>query len=211
MPDKPEAKSNPTPQQPAQPAAVPGARRGGPGRGGPGRGGPGGRGRGPRRFPRRQTESELLGLKETVVSINRVSKTVKGGKRFSFGVLVVVGDMKGKVGCGLGKSKDIQYAIKKASFRARTNMFQFAMVNKTIPHEATGVFGAGKVWMKPAAPGTGVIAGGGVRNVLEAGGIKNILTKSLGSNNHFSMVYATLEALKMLKSKEEIMKLRGRG
>ena len=104
-----------------------------------------------------------------------------------------------------------QYAIKKASYKARNNMFQFTMVNNSIPHEATGVFGAGKVWMKPAAPGTGVIAGGGVRNVLEAGGIKNILTKSLGSNNHFSMVYATLEALKMLKSKEEIKKLRGRG
>ncbi|MEE8425415.1 MAG: 30S ribosomal protein S5 [Elusimicrobiota bacterium] len=201
--------SNPKPGQPAQPGGPPGARRGGPGGRGPGGRG---RGRGPgRRFTRRQTESELLGLKETVVSINRVSKTVKGGKRFSFGVLVVVGDMKGKVGCGLGKSKDIQFAIKQGSSRARNSMFQFTMVNNTIPHETTGIFGAGKVWMKPAAPGTGVIAGGGVRNVLEAGGIKNILTKSLGSNNHFSMVYATLEALKMLRSKEEIMKLRGRG
>jgi len=152
----------------------------------------------------------MLGLKETVVSINRVSKTVKGGKRFSFGCLVVVGDSKGKVGCGLGKSKDIQYAIKKAASRARSNMIQFPLVADSIPHETTGEYGAGKVWMKPAAPGTGVIAGGGVRNVLEAAGVKNILTKSLGSNNHFSMVYATIEALRQLRSREEIMKLRGR-
>ncbi|MFH2203630.1 MAG: 30S ribosomal protein S5 [Elusimicrobiota bacterium] len=152
----------------------------------------------------------MLGLKETVVSINRVSKTVKGGKRFSFGVLVVVGDMKGKVGCGLGKSKDIQYAIKKAGSRARSNMIQFPLVDGSIPHETTGQYGAGKVWMKPAASGTGVIAGGGVRNVLEVAGVKNILTKSIGSNNHFSMVYATMEALGQLKSREEIAQLRGR-
>lgn len=165
---------------------------------------------GGRRPQRRQSESEILGLKETVVSINRVSKTVKGGKRFSFGCLVVVGDMKGKVGCGLGKSKDIQYAIKKAASRARNAMVQFPLVDGSIPHETLGEYGAGRVWMKPAAAGTGVIAGGGVRNVLEAAGVKNILTKSLGSNNHFSMVYATLEALKALRSKEDIMKLRGR-
>ena len=100
-----------------------------------------------------------LGLKETVVSINRVSKTVKGGKRFSFGILVVVGDMKGKVGCGLGKSKDIQFAIQKGAAKARKSMIHFALINDTIPHETIGVFGAGRVWMKPAAPGTGVIAG----------------------------------------------------
>ncbi|OIO11170.1 MAG: 30S ribosomal protein S5 [Elusimicrobia bacterium CG1_02_63_36] len=152
----------------------------------------------------------MLGLTEVVVSINRVSKTVKGGKRFSFGVLVVVGDKKGTVGCGLGKSKDIQFAIQKGSAAARANMVKFEMVNDTIPHEIIGHHGAGKVWMQPAAPGTGVIAGGGVRNVLEAAGIKNILTKSLGSNNHFSMVYATMAGLKDLKSKEQIMKLRGR-
>ncbi len=162
-------------------------------------------------MPRRQSESELLGLKETVVAINRVSKTVKGGKRFSFGVLVVVGDMKGKVGCGLGKSKDIQFAIQKGAAKARKSMAGFTLANDTIPHETIGVFGAGRVWMKPAAPGTGVIAGGGVRAVLEAAGIKNILTKSLGSSTSFSMVYATLEALKGLKSKEEILKLRGKG
>jgi len=152
----------------------------------------------------------MLGLTETVVSINRVSKTVKGGKRFSFGVLVVVGDKKGSVGCGLGKSKDIQFAIQKGAARARKDMVAFPMINGTIPHEVVGRYGAGSVWMKPAAPGTGVIAGGGVRNVLEAAGITNILTKSLGSNNHFSMVYATMEGLQALRSKEQILKLRGR-
>ena len=149
-------------------------------------------------------------LKETVVSINRVSKTVKGGKRFSFGALVVVGDGQGNVGCGLGKSKDIQLAIQKASAQARKNLIRVTLVHDTIPHEVTGKFGAGKVWMKPAAPGTGVISGGGARRVLEAVGVKNILTKSLGSSNHFSVVYATLEALKQLKSKDEIKKLRGK-
>jgi small subunit ribosomal protein S5 len=171
--------------------------------------GPGGRGGGPR-GPRRQTEAEALGLKETVVAINRVSKTVKGGKRFSFGALVVVGDKKGTVGVGLGKAKDVQAAIQKGSVRARKTMEKFAILNDTIPHEVCGSYGAGKVWMKPAAPGTGVIAGGGVRAVLEALGVRNILTKSLGSSNCFSMVYATFEALRQLRTREDIQKLRGR-
>jgi small subunit ribosomal protein S5 len=166
----------------------------------------GGRGRG----PRKQTESEALGLTETVVSINRVSKTVKGGKRFSFGALVVVGDKKGSVGSGLGKSKDIQFAIQKGAAAARRSMIKFPIVRDTIPHETVGSYGAGQVWMKPAAPGTGVIAGSGIRAVLEAAGIKNILTKSLGSNNHFSMVYAALVALESLRSKDAVMKLRGK-
>lgn len=170
--------------------------------------GHGGHGRG--RPPRRQSESEMLGLTETVVSINRVSKTVKGGKRFSFGVLVVVGDKKGSVGCGLGKSKDIQFAIQKGASQARKSMIKFPIANGTIPHEAVGKYGAGTVWMKPAAPGTGVIAGGGARCVLEAAGVTDILAKSLGSNNHFSMVYATFEALQILRSKDDIMKLRGK-
>jgi len=144
------------------------------------------------------------------VAINRVSKTVKGGKRFSFGALVVVGDRKGGVGCGLGKAKDVQFAIHKGSVRARKEMIRFSLVGDTIPHEVCGRFGAGKVWMKPAAPGTGVIAGGGVRAVLEAAGVKNVLTKSLGSSNCFSMVYATMEALTQLRTREEIQKLRGR-
>lgn len=190
--------------QPTTPSAPSGP--GGYGRDGGRRPGGGGRGRG----PRKQTESEALGLTETVVSINRVSKTVKGGKRFSFGALVVVGDKKGSVGSGLGKSKDIQFAIQKGAAAARRSMIKFPIVNDTIPHETIGTYGAGEVWMKPAAPGTGVIAGSGIRAVLEAAGIKNILTKSLGSNNHFSMVYAALVALESLRSKDAVMKLRGK-
>ncbi|MFA6093027.1 MAG: 30S ribosomal protein S5 [Elusimicrobiota bacterium] len=167
---------------------------------------PGGRGR-----PRRPDDLEALGLKETVVAINRVAKVVKGGKRFSFGALVVVGDGKGSVGCGLGKAKDVQFSIQKGSQRARKSMIKFAIVEETIPHEVVGRWGAGKVWMKPAAPGTGVIAGGGVRAVLEAAGVKNVLTKSLGSSNNFSVIYATMQALRGLRTREDIMKLRGRG
>jgi small subunit ribosomal protein S5 len=161
------------------------------------------------RLQRRPSESEA-GLQETVVAVNRVAKTVKGGKRFSFGAVVVVGDKKGGVGCGLGKAKDVQFSIQKGAVRARKSMIHFPLVGDTIPHEVCGTFGAGKVWMKPAAPGTGVIAGGGVRAVLEAAGVRNILTKSLGSSNCFSMVYATLEALKQLRTREQIQKLRGR-
>lgn len=167
--------------------------------------------RGPRApRPPRQTEGEAMGLKETVVTINRVAKVVKGGKRFSFSSLVVVGDMNGSVGCGLGKAKEVQAAIHKGTANGRKNMVKFPLTEGTIPHEVTGRFGAGKVWMKPAAPGTGVIAGSGVRAVLEAGGVKNILTKSLGSSNAFNMVYSTIEALRNLRSREQIQKLRGR-
>jgi small subunit ribosomal protein S5 len=114
------------------------------------------------------------------------------------------------VGSGLGKSKDIQFAIQKGAAAARRSMIKFPIVRDTIPHETVGSYGAGQVWMKPAAPGTGVIAGSGNRAVLEAAGIKNILTKSLGSNNHFSMVYAALVALESLRSKDAVMKLRGK-
>lgn len=123
---------------------------------------------------------------------------------------MVVGDGKGKVGFGLGKSKEVQGAIKKGSAAAIKSMINFPVENDTIPHEIIGRFGAGRVWMKPAAPGTGVMAGGGVRAVLEAGGVKNILTKSLGSRNPFNAVGATIEALKLLKTRDEVFKLRGK-
>ena len=167
-----------------------------------------GGGRPPRQ--RRQSEAEAAGLKETVVAINRVAKVVKGGKRFSFSSLVILGDKAGTVGCGLGKAKEVQAAIQKASSHARKSMIKFPLVEGTIPHEVMGHFGAGKVWMRPAGPGTGVIAGGGVRAVLEAAGVQNILTKSLGSSNSFNMVNATIDGLLQLRSREQIAKLRGR-
>ena len=147
--------------------------------------------------------------KTVVVAINRVTKVVKGGKRFSFNALVVVGDGVGSVGVALGKSNEVQVAIQKATAGARKEMITFPLKGSTIPHEAEGYFGAGHVWMKPAVGGTGLIAGGGVRAVLEAGGVKNILTKNLGSRNSFNTVYATLDALKQLRSREEVLKMRG--
>jgi small subunit ribosomal protein S5 len=148
--------------------------------------------------------------KETVVSINRVAKVVKGGKRFSFSALVVVGDGAGHVGAAIGKAKEVQAAIQKAVSHAKKEMIKAPLKGTTIPHEVTGIFGAGTVLLKPAAPGTGVIAGGSVRAVLEAVGVKDILTKSLRTSNPFNVVYATLEALKQLQTREEAMKIRNR-
>jgi len=152
-----------------------------------------------------EQQSEFI---EKVIFINRVAKVVKGGRRFSFSALVVVGNKAGTVGIGYGKAKEVPEAIKKAVAAAKKHMQHVLIINDTIPHEITGHSGAGVVFMKPASKGTGVIAGGPVRAIMESVGIHNILTKSLGSSNPFNVVHATMKALKNLRSWEMIKKVR---
>ena len=167
------------------------------------------RNRGPRRNDRRQPEKDPSDLTEKVVFINRCAKVVKGGRRFSFSALIVAGDKLGKVGVGFGKANEVSEAIRKASESAKKALVKIAVYNNTIPHEVIGEHGGGRVLLRPASPGTGVIAGGGVRAVIEAAGIRDVLAKSLGSSNHANVVKATIEALTQLRLREQIFKTRG--
>jgi small subunit ribosomal protein S5 len=159
-----------------------------------------------RRDRSEKSESDLI---DHVVHINRVTKVVKGGKNLSFAALVVVGDGKGRVGFGKGKAREVPAAIRKAVESARTNMVKIELSGTTLPHQVEGHYGAGKVLLKPAGPGTGVIAGGAVRAICEAAGIGDILTKILGTRNHYNVVRATMQGLTSLRSPKQIARLRG--
>jgi small subunit ribosomal protein S5 len=161
------------------------------------------------RRERADKQKEASDLVEKVVFINRCAKVVKGGRRFSFSALIVTGDRAGRVGCGFGKANEVSEAIRKAGESAKKAMVKVAVSNNTIPHEVFGEHGGGRVLLKPASAGTGVIAGGGVRAVIEAAGIRDVLAKSMGSSNHANVVKATLTALEQLRSREDRLRDRG--
>ena len=160
------------------------------------------------RAPRKAEEND--GLIKKLICVNRVTKTVKGGRNMRFAALVVVGDGAGKIGCAMGKAKEVPEAIDKATLRAKKNMFPVSLLGTSIPHEVLGKFGSGSVLMMPAEEGTGVIAGGPVRSVMEAVGIKNIRTKSHGTNNPINCVKAAIAGLKMLRTAEQVAAIRGK-